>query len=40
MDQQGCVRISGRVKDTIIRGGETIQPPDTEAVMARSCNHI
>jgi fatty-acyl-CoA synthase len=34
MDERGCCRIEGRVKDMIIRGGENIYPREIEAVLA------
>lgn len=30
MNEQGCCRISGRIKDTIIRGGENLYPAEIE----------
>jgi len=33
MDQDGCLRIEGRVKDMIIRGGENIYPREIEDVL-------
>lgn len=33
MDEQGYVRITGRLKDLIIRGGENISPREVEAVL-------
>ncbi|TCP97415.1 fatty-acyl-CoA synthase [Sphingomonas sp. PP-F2F-A104-K0414] len=34
MDEQGRVRIVGRIKDMIIRGGENIYPAEVEAFLA------
>lgn len=36
MDDRGCVRIVGRLKDMIIRGGENISPREIEEVL---CTH-
>lgn len=33
MEEDGCVRIVGRLKDMIIRGGENIYPAEVEAVL-------
>jgi len=33
MDEQGYVRITGRIKDTIIRGGENISPREIEEFL-------
>lgn len=33
VDQTGCVRITGRIKDIIIRGGENIGPKEVEDVL-------
>jgi fatty-acyl-CoA synthase len=33
MDAAGCVRITGRIKDLIIRGGENIAPKEVEDVL-------
>jgi len=33
MDPDGCFRITGRIKDLIIRGGENITPKDIETVL-------
>ena len=33
MDQQGFIRVTGRVKDMIIRGGENHFPAEIEAVL-------
>jgi fatty-acyl-CoA synthase len=33
MDAAGCVRITGRIKDLIIRGGENIAPKEIEDVL-------
>jgi acyl-CoA synthetase (AMP-forming)/AMP-acid ligase II len=33
MDEQGYVRITGRIKDLIIRGGENIHPLEIENVL-------
>ncbi|MCU1365939.1 MAG: fatty-acyl-CoA synthase, partial [Ilumatobacteraceae bacterium] len=33
MDRDGVIRICGRVRDVIIRGGENIYPAEIEAVM-------
>ena len=30
MDEDGCFRITGRIKDLIIRGGENIAPKEIE----------
>ena len=35
MDQQGFVRVTGRVKDMIIRGGENLFPAGIEAVLVQ-----
>jgi fatty-acyl-CoA synthase len=35
MDEKGYVRISGRLKDVIIRGGENISPREIEELLAR-----
>jgi fatty-acyl-CoA synthase len=35
MDENGYVRISGRLKDVIIRGGENISPREIEELLAR-----
>ncbi|KAL5364269.1 hypothetical protein BJX96DRAFT_187666 [Aspergillus floccosus] len=35
MDSRGYCRITGRIKDIIIRGGENIFPPEIEACLAR-----
>lgn len=34
MDTRGFVRITGRIKDMIIRGGENIYPREIEAALA------
>jgi fatty-acyl-CoA synthase/long-chain acyl-CoA synthetase len=34
MDERGFVRITGRIKDMIIRGGENIYPREIEAALA------
>jgi len=36
MDAQGFVRVTGRVKDMIIRGGENRSPADIEAVLVEN----
>ncbi len=36
MDEEGYVRITGRLKDMIIRGGENIYPTEIEAYL---CTH-
>lgn len=33
VDEEGYVRITGRIKDIIIRGGENIYPPEIENVL-------
>jgi fatty-acyl-CoA synthase len=33
MDDQGCIRIVGRIKDVIIRGGENVYPREIEDVL-------
>ena len=33
MDEQGCVKITGRLKDLIIRGGENIYPREVEEFL-------
>jgi fatty-acyl-CoA synthase len=33
IDRDGCVRITGRIKDIIIRGGENIAPKEVEDVL-------
>ena len=33
MDEEGFVRITGRIKDMIIRGGENIYPLEIEQVL-------
>ena len=33
IDREGCVRITGRIKDIIIRGGENIAPKEVEDVL-------
>jgi len=33
IDESGCVRITGRIKDIIIRGGENIAPKEVEDVL-------
>jgi fatty-acyl-CoA synthase len=33
MDERGCLRIEGRLKDVIIRGGENIYPRENENVL-------
>ena len=33
MDDEGFVRISGRIKDLIIRGGENVYPLEIEQVL-------
>lgn len=33
VDEEGFVRITGRIKDIIIRGGENIYPPEIENVL-------
>lgn len=33
MDEQGCFKITGRLKDTIIRGGENIYPTEIEEIL-------
>jgi fatty-acyl-CoA synthase len=33
IDEDGCVRITGRIKDIIIRGGENIAPKEVEDVL-------
>ena len=33
MDEQGYIRITGRIKDLIIRGGENIHPLEIENVL-------
>lgn len=33
MDEEGYVRISGRIKDMIIRGGENIYPLEIEQAL-------
>ena len=35
MDARGCVRITGRIKDIIVRGGENISASEVEAVLAQ-----
>jgi fatty-acyl-CoA synthase len=35
MDERGVVRIHGRVRDVIIRGGENIYPAEVEEVLLR-----
>ncbi|HEY6401793.1 MAG TPA: AMP-binding protein [Blastocatellia bacterium] len=35
MDEEGYVRITGRIKDIIIRGGENISPKEIEDLMRR-----
>jgi acyl-CoA synthetase (AMP-forming)/AMP-acid ligase II len=35
MDERGYLRVTGRLKDMIIRGGENIYPPEIEAALAR-----
>jgi fatty-acyl-CoA synthase len=35
MDEDGYVRITGRIKDIIIRGGENISPKEIEDLMRR-----
>ena len=35
MDRQGFVRVTGRVKDMIIRGGESLFPAEIEAVLVQ-----
>jgi acyl-CoA synthetase (AMP-forming)/AMP-acid ligase II len=34
MDERGFVRVTGRIKDMIIRGGENIYPREIEAALA------
>lgn len=36
MDEDGCVRITGRIKDMVIRGGENIYPREIEEFL---CTH-
>ena len=36
MDAEGYVKITGRIKDLIIRGGENIHPLEVERVPLRS----
>jgi len=33
MDDEGFVRITGRIKDIIIRGGENISPTEVEQIL-------
>jgi fatty-acyl-CoA synthase len=33
MEEDGCLRITGRLKDMIIRGGENVYPAEIEAVL-------
>ena len=35
LDDDACLRISGRIKDLIIRGGHNIHPSDIEALALR-----
>ena len=35
MDERGYLRISGRLKDVIIRGGENISPREVEELLVR-----
>jgi acyl-CoA synthetase (AMP-forming)/AMP-acid ligase II len=35
MDERGYVRVTGRLKDLIIRGGENIYPPEIERALTR-----
>src|SRR5207248_11463807 len=35
MDERGVIRIHGRVRDVIIRGGENIYPAEVENVLLR-----
>lgn len=35
MDEDGCVRITGRIKDVIIRGGENISSLEVENILLR-----
>ncbi len=35
MDADGCIKITGRLKDMIIRGGENISPREIEEVLCR-----
>jgi o-succinylbenzoate---CoA ligase len=33
LDETGCLRVSGRIADTIISGGENVSPSEVEAVL-------
>jgi cyclohexanecarboxylate-CoA ligase len=35
LDADGCLRVTGRIKDVIIRGGETISAPEVEGLLRR-----
>ena len=37
MDAKGFLRVTGRVKDMIIRGGENHIPAENEAVLVTGC---